>query len=257
MYSSMDFEEERVGSVEWESNQRPECRLNSQVLEESDPLSGFVTPDRSSHKSRSLSRNLKVKVETLDTALQDAGKISVTWRRLSIFLMILLVFIVATITITLVVVASRQFETVQNLYIGLNETTAENDKVIKNFVLGILEEKEAAYYEERKKDEERMRSELGTLRDDFARNQSGVENKMRQEIRAKQLLVEQTYASKADVQDGLQPVKKDLQAVKKDLQAVKDELQTAKDELQAVKDELRLLKTERTTTATVSTTKET
>ena len=27
-----DFEEERVGSVEWESNQRPECRLNSQVL---------------------------------------------------------------------------------------------------------------------------------------------------------------------------------------------------------------------------------
>ena len=38
----------------------------------------------------------------------------------------------------------------QNLYIGLNETTAENDEVIKNFVLGILEEKEAAYYEERK-----------------------------------------------------------------------------------------------------------
>jgi len=250
MYSSMDFEEERVGSVEWESNQRPECRLNSQVLEESDPLSGFVTPDRSSHKSRSLSRNLKVKVETLDTALQDAGKISVTWRRLSIFLMILLVFIVATITITLVVVASRQFETVQNLYIGLNETTAENDEVIKNFVLGILETKEAAYYEERKQDEKRMRSELGTLRDEFGRNQSGVENKMRQEIRAKQLLVEQTYASKADVEDG-------QQAVKDGLQAVKDELQAAKNELQAVKDELRQLKTERTTTSTVSTTKET
>jgi len=229
----MDFEEERVGSVEWESNQRPECRLNSQVLEESDPLSGFVTPDRSSHKSRSLSRNLKVKVETLDTALQDAGKISVTWRRLSIFLMILLVFIVATITITLVVVASRQFETVQNLYIGLNETTAENDEVIKNFVLGILETKEAAYYEKRKQDEERMRSELGTLREDFGKNQSGVENKMR-EIEAKQLLVEQTYASKAtSVQIGLQEVK---------------------NELQAVKDELILLKTERTTTATVSTT---
>ena len=35
------------------------------------------------------------KVACLDTALQDAGKISVTWRRLSIFLMILLAFIVS------------------------------------------------------------------------------------------------------------------------------------------------------------------
>ena len=34
-------------------------------------------------------------VECLDTALQDAGKISVTWRRLSIFLLILLAFIVS------------------------------------------------------------------------------------------------------------------------------------------------------------------
>jgi len=240
----MDFE--RVRSVEWDCIQRPERRLNSQVLEGSDPLPGFVTPDRSSRKSQSLSRNLKVKVDILDTALQDAGKISVTWRRLSIFLMILLVFIVATTTVTLVVVASKKFETVQNLYFNVSETAEEQNEAMTKFVLGILKEKEAAYYEEREKDKMemgKMRRELRRLGDEFARNQSLVETKMREEIKAEKRLVEQTYASKASVQDGMQAVKDELQAVKVELQAVKDELQ-------AVKDELRQLNTNRTTVST-------
>merc|ERR1712212_530799 len=130
----------------------------------------------------SLSRNLQIKVECLDTALQDAGKISVTWRRLSIFLLILLVFIVASTIITLVVLASKRFATVRKLYVNLNGTTEEKYETMTKFVREILKEKEAEFDAEREQDQleiKRMRNDLESLRDEFARNQSGLETRIR------------------------------------------------------------------------------
>ena len=63
------------------------------------------------------------KVACLDTALQDAGKISVTWRRLSIFLMILLAFIVSqfslSFTISIFILCVSLFVTYYSLSLFL------------------------------------------------------------------------------------------------------------------------------------------
>merc|ERR1712080_292959 len=49
----------------------------------------------------------------MDKALQENSEVSVTWRRLSIFLMILLACIVATITIIAVAFAAQGFDSMK------------------------------------------------------------------------------------------------------------------------------------------------
>lgn len=210
-YLSADFEDDRVVSAD----QRPEWRLNSQ---ESDRLSGLKDCRSSGLRTPDKSSNLQAKVEHLEYALQDAGKISVLWRRLSIFLLILLVCIVAATIISLVVVASKKFETVQKLYIQQNETLEDNTEMMTKFVQNILNKKEVEFRAER----DQAKREIARLRDEFAGNQSRLETRMRVEKEDRKTWIEGTFASKADLQALKDDLLKSMEATSKATSTTKE-----------------------------------
>jgi len=87
-------------------------------VQSADPLPHFGQgslhdpPDVEASTGNSLSE-LQSRVDKMDKALQENSEVSVTWRRLSIFLMILLACIVATTTIIAVAFAAQGFDSVK------------------------------------------------------------------------------------------------------------------------------------------------